>query len=381
MPHEAMPVESMTDARSSPSAVWKMLENLKGEELTAWRMAEVKNRATAAERNLLEPFPFGWFAVCYGDELAIGEVKPVRYFARELVVWRGADGKARVLDAHCRHLGAHMGYGGRVSGNDIACPFHAWQYNELGAVTHIPYAKTTPPQAKRDNCVRSYPVVERNGFVLIWYHPDKIAPLYEVDTYSEVGSPEWTPLRKYEWRVFTSMRNMHDNAVDLAHFHYVHRTAQVPDSEITFDGHRVVTVARSKLGTPRGFVDGAIISDSAGPGTSSVRFQGISETLMVSSVVPVEADQLHVRFAFTQPMKESEGPMAGLAKALIRDICKQLDQDKTIWDRQRYESDPLMCDGDGPIPEMRLRFDQFLSVSAFEKSKSNKRRLEIKRKT
>jgi 3-ketosteroid 9alpha-monooxygenase subunit A len=381
MPDEAMSYEAITDARTSPSAVWRMLENLKGEELTAWRTAEVKNRATAAERNLVEPFPFGWFAVCYGDELAIGEVKPVRYFARELVVWRGQDGKARVLDAYCRHLGAHMGYGGRVSGNDIACPFHAWQYNELGAVTAIPYAKIIPPQARRDNCVRSYPVVERNGLVLIWYHPDKIAPLYEVETYSEVGSPQWTPLRKYEWRVFTSMRNMHDNAVDLAHFHYVHRTPQVPDSEITYDGHRVATIARSQLGTPRGLVDGAIISNSTGPGTSSVRFQGISETLMVTSVVPVEADQLHVRFAFTQPVKESEGPMQGVAKALIRDICKQLDQDKTIWDRQRYESDPLMCDGDGPIPEMRLRFDQFLSVAAFEKGKSNKRTLAIKPKT
>ena len=91
-------------------------------------------------------------------------------------------------------------------------------------------------------------------------------------------------------------------------------------------------------------------------------------------------DELHVRFNFTQPRSEAEGLMAGLARALIRDICKQLDQDKIIWDRQRYEPDPLLCDGDGPIADYRERFDQFMSVDAFEKGKSKKRHLDLKPK-
>ena len=61
--------------------------------------------------------------------------------------------------------------------------------------------------------------------------------------------------------------------------------------------------------------------------------------------------------------------MAGLAKAVVRDICKQFDQDKTIWDRMRHEDQPLICEGDGPVMVSRERYDQFLSDELFEKSK------------
>ncbi len=375
-----MPDQALNDARTSPAAVWTKLEALKGDDLIAWRTADVPDRPSADERKLDDKFPFGWFGICYSDELAVGEVKAVRYFARDLAVWRGEDGQARMLDAYCRHLGAHMGHGGKVNGNDLECPFHAWQYNEKGAVTRIPYARTIPPQAKRDNCVRSWPIVEKNGMVWAWYHPDNIAPLFELDTYDEVASPGWTPLKKFEWNVFNSIGNMHDNGLDMAHFFYVHRTAVFPESETVIDGHRMSSVARAKLGTPRGEVDGAITSSNSSPGQGCVRFTGISETLLVSSVTPIERDRLHVRFAFTQPQAEAEGPMGGLARALIRDICKQLDQDKIIWDRQRNEPEPLMCDGDGPVPMARERYAQFLSTAAFEAAKGKIRRIETKPK-
>lgn len=375
-----MPDTAVTDARTSPAAVWRMLENLKGDDLIAWRMADVPNRPSAAERRLAEPFAFGWYAICYSDELAAGEVKPVRYLGRELVVWRGEDGVARVLDAYCRHLGAHMGYGGRVNGNDLECPFHAWQYNEQGAVTAIPYSRTIPPQAKRAGCVPAWPVCEANGFVYVWYHPEGDAPKWDVEIYPEVGSDGWTPYKKFEWRVFNSIRNMHDNGLDLAHFLYVHRTAAFPESEVEIVGHVMSAVARAKLGTPRGEVDGAIVSRNTSPGQGCVRFQGISETLLVSAVTPIEHDELHVRFAFTQPVSEAEGMRGGLARALIRDICKQLDQDKVIWDRLRHEDHPLMCEGDGPVPLARERYDQFMSNEAFEAAKSRVRKLSTKPK-
>ena len=380
MPDQGPDRNIEVDARTSPAAVWRVLEHLKGDDLTAWRVADVTGRPSPEERRLTEPFPFGWFAVGYCDELAPGEVKAVRYLGRDMAVWRGEDGKARVLDAYCRHLGAHMGHGGRVHGNDLECPFHAWRYDGTGAVTEIPYARTIPPQAKRADCVRGWPVVERNGFIWIWYHPDGVAPMWEIDTYPEVGSAGWTPFKKFEWRVFNSIRNMHDNGVDLAHFLYVHRVANFPNSETIVDGHKMSSVSRAKMGTPKGLVDGAIVSRNSSPGQGCVRFEGISETLLVSAITPIERDELHVRFAFTQPQAEAEGPTGGLARALIRDICKQLDQDKVIWDRQRFEAEPLLCDSDGPIPMARERYDQFLSLEAFERAKGRKRTFQSKPK-
>jgi phenylpropionate dioxygenase-like ring-hydroxylating dioxygenase large terminal subunit len=366
-----MPNDLTTDARTTPSAVWKMVEHLRGDELAAWRMADLPNRRPAEERNLTEPFPFGWYVVCYSVELAIGEVKPVRYFARDLVIWRGEDGQARVLDAYCRHLGANMGYGGRVAGNDLECPFHAWTYDGTGAVTAIPYARRMPPRAQRAGCVRAWPVVERNGMVWVWYHPEGAAPLWEVDVYPEVGAAGWTPLEWTEWRVFNTIRNMHDNTVDPAHFLYVHRMASFPETETVIEGHVLKSITRAKLGTPKGVVNGEIVVRNMSPGQGSTRFLGISETLLLTSLTPVEKDEVHTRFTFTQPEAEAKGPMGGLARALVRDICKQFDQDKTIWDRQRYEPRPMICDGDGPIPMARALYDQFLSDEAFARAKGN----------
>ena len=53
-------------------------------------------------------FPEGWFRIGYSEELAVGQVVPLRYFGRALVLFRTESGIAQVLDAHCAHLGAHL---------------------------------------------------------------------------------------------------------------------------------------------------------------------------------------------------------------------------------------------------------------------------------
>ena len=60
------------------------------------------------------PIPFGWYQIGWPSDVAVGEVKPLRYFGRHLVLWRGQDGVAHVQDAFCPHLGAHLGHGGKV---------------------------------------------------------------------------------------------------------------------------------------------------------------------------------------------------------------------------------------------------------------------------
>ena len=102
--------KTATDARTAPVAVWQILEKLKGQDLIDWRMADVKGRASIAERNLDIGFPFGWYPVMLASDLAVGEVKPLRYFSTDLAIWRGEDGQVRMVDAYCKHLGAHMGH-------------------------------------------------------------------------------------------------------------------------------------------------------------------------------------------------------------------------------------------------------------------------------
>ena len=74
------------------------------------------------------PIPFGWYAVSLARDLAVGEVKPIHYFGKELVLFRSESGEAKLLDAYCPHLGANLAVGGQVKGDCIECPFHQWQF-------------------------------------------------------------------------------------------------------------------------------------------------------------------------------------------------------------------------------------------------------------
>ena len=103
----------------------------------AWRDAKTEHDAL--------PIPNGWFAVAWSRELTRATCRPLFYFGQELVLFRTRSGQARVLDAYCPHLGAHLGQGGRVIGETVRCPFHGWQYDgTTGACVHIPYCERIP---------------------------------------------------------------------------------------------------------------------------------------------------------------------------------------------------------------------------------------------
>ncbi|HVM63785.1 MAG TPA: Rieske 2Fe-2S domain-containing protein, partial [Acidimicrobiales bacterium] len=69
------------------------------------------------------PYPDGWYLLCESAAVGKGDVVPLRYFGRDLVLYRTEQGRAVVVDAHCPHMGAHLGYGGVVDGEGIRCPF------------------------------------------------------------------------------------------------------------------------------------------------------------------------------------------------------------------------------------------------------------------
>src|SRR5262245_22425125 len=115
--------------------------------------------AVAAKGWDFGPYPNSWLQVAWSHEVPRGAVKSVRLAGRDLVLFRGADDRLRALDAYCSHLGAHLGVGGTVEGNEIRCPFHGWRFDGHGACTHIPCAKKIPVRAK----MASWVVREVNG--------------------------------------------------------------------------------------------------------------------------------------------------------------------------------------------------------------------------
>ena len=317
------------------------------------------------------PMPFGWFQVAYSHELGPAQSQPLRYFDTDLVLFRTESGEAKVLDAYCPHMGAHLGYGIRdqagggssVVGDSIVCPFHGWAYNGDGQCTDVPYANNLPPRVARgEQVIRPWPVRELNQVIFVWYHPEGIAPQFEPEVIDEADSDneEWGELKTYTWDIATHMQEIGENAVDPAHFLYVHGTQNIPTPEVMeFDGIVRTGKLVSKMATPRGEIVGIIANCNTGPGQATVRFSGICETVLMANLTPVDSENTRATYAFIQKKVNGEEPVGGVADAIVADIRKQMEEDRIIWSRKRYFEKPLLCDNDGPFAKFRKWYGQF----------------------
>jgi 3-ketosteroid 9alpha-monooxygenase subunit A len=337
-------------------------------------MSELKSVIASTKSGAVRvdlPMPFGWFQVLYSAELAVGESQPLSYFGSDLVIFRTESGLVKVLDAYCPHMGAHLGYGirdqagggSRVVGESIVCPFHGWAFNGDGECTDIPYADKMPPRVARcEKVTLSWQVREANQCVYVWYHPHGVQPLYEPPLIEE-ASPEndaWGELKIYEWDIETHPQEIGENAVDAAHFRFVHGTPQVPEPTVMrFEDHCRFGLLESEMDTPRGRVKGRIENSSVGAGLSVVRFSGICDTVLMANLTPVEDGVTRAKYAFIQ-RADAGASASRVGQAIIDDIRQQMEEDRIIWARKRYLEKPMLCDGDGPFAKFRRWYGQFL---------------------
>ena len=164
------------------------------------------------------PIPFGWFQIAYPDEVPTGMVRPLHYFGRDLVLWRDEQRAIHLMDAICPHLGAHLGYGGTVEGDAIRCPFHGRKYDGSGTCLQADGKRRGGRAAQ----MTIYPVVERNGLLMSWYHPHRTPPLWDVPEVAECKDLQFTEFVTASHVVKTAWQEMAENLVDHTHFRHVH---------------------------------------------------------------------------------------------------------------------------------------------------------------
>ncbi len=297
-------------------------------------------------RTVVDRFPFpipnGWFVVAMGADIVAGEVQALHYFGRDLVLFRTDDGDARLIDAYCPHLGAHLGVGSRIEGANLRCAFHGWCFDgESGACTEIPYGpgERIPARAR----VRAYPVIERGGAIWAWHHLTEGEPFFELPVVPETDDPAWTaPLLKEFW-ISTSCQEMAENNHDFAHFQYVHGTEGIPDGEEVIDG------------TYKSVKSPGLERETFGLGLGVVRVPGM--LTFVSSVTPIDGDNVHVRWMFTVPTESGDAGAAFFAEQFSSGVS----QDIPIWENKIYRPLPVLTKSESGIIAHRNWSRQFYS--------------------
>ena len=152
------------------------------------------DKSRHSKRNLAPlppPYPNAFYRVATLSTLRPSAVRPLTLLTTDLVLYRPRSLLPPViLDAYCPHLGAHLGYGGKVIGDEIECPFHGWRFNREGKCTAIPYAEKVPDIAKTGK----WEVRTGDDGVWVWWDVDRkpvgsvgVDP-QAVDTLKGVGS-------------------------------------------------------------------------------------------------------------------------------------------------------------------------------------------------
>lgn len=306
------------------------------------------------------PYPDGWFGVARSDDLAVGDVRALHHLGRDLVAFRGEDGAARVFDAHCPHLGAHLGVGGRVCGDGIVCPFHGWQFDGDGHAVAVPHLDRPAPRVT----ARTWPVCERNGVILVWHHAGGEPPQFDVRTYRTEG--EWTPWRVDTYRVRIGLQDLTENIIDRSHFWTVHdmEPPKDPVFDVSFDGATmVVDQTISVTAVADAGYEVRARTTTCGPGVVAVEVQeGSLQMLTYITQTPVDDERTEITIAFSMVALDDPAASAAIAELNAQVTNEQFTQDVPIWENKIYRERPPLTAVDGPVTQYRRWFRQFYST-------------------
>ncbi|WP_433349715.1 aromatic ring-hydroxylating dioxygenase subunit alpha [Micromonospora sp. CA-111912] len=161
----------------------------------------------------------GWYLAMASAELRRGPRK-LDLFGRELVAWRDGTGRASIMPRHCPHFGASLAVGKVVDGS-LRCAFHHWRFDATGACASVP---GMPRLSQSMRQPRAYPLVERYGYVWIWYGGGVPAyPLPEVPALT--GHRNEYLSYRFSHTTAATPRRVLENAFDHYHFMALHGVA------------------------------------------------------------------------------------------------------------------------------------------------------------
>jgi len=316
-------------------------------------------------------FARGWHCLGLAERFRDGKPHAVTAFDTKLVVFADTAGDLHVLDGYCRHMGGDLTQG-TVKGDALACPFHDWRWNGSGKCVSIPYAKRVPLRAR----TRSWQAMVHNGQLLVWHDPEGNPPPDElmIPQIEAADSPEWS---NWTWDTIliegSNCREIIDNVVDMAHFFYIHYAYPTYFKNV-FEGHIATQYLNTKgrpdmgMASNYGGEDNLLRSEASYFGPSYMinklvnSFQGYEiESVLINCHYPVTRNSFVLQYG----MKVKKLPGISdehadkIAAKLAHGIGEGFLQDVEIWKYKTQIDNPLLCEEDGPLYQLRRWYQQF----------------------
>lgn len=329
----------------------------------------------------------GWHCIGLAKDFKDGKPHAINAFGTKLVVFQGEDGTINVLDGFCRHMGGDLTQG-TVKGNEVACPFHDWRWGGDGKCKSIPYAKRVPLRAR----TRSWLTCEENEQLFIWHDPQGRPPGDElaIPRIEGVFGDDWS---NWTWDSIliegSNCREIVDNVVDMAHFFYIHFGFPTYFKNV-FEGHIASQYLNTK-GRPDvdegnyGGADNLLRSEAHYYGPSYMinhlhnTWNGIEiDNVLINCHYPVTQNSFVLQWGVKVKKlpglsNEQADKVAG---KFAKNVGKGFLQDVEIWKNKSRIDNPLLCEEDGPVYQLRRWYEQFY-VDAEEVTEDMTRRFEF----
>ena len=311
----------------------------------------------------------GWHCLGLAETSPTGSRTRSSAFGGKVVVWQDSKGELNVLDGYCRHMGGDLTQG-TVKGDEIACPFHDWRWGGDGKCKAIPYARRVPLRAR----TQRYETAIVNQQLFIWLDPEgseadrSILP-YELPG---IGTDEWTD---WNWNITeiegSNCRELIDNVVDMAHFYYVHFSFPTSFRNV-FEGHIATQFMESK-GRPDksgGYGDAELFLKSEatyyGPSYMinwlDVDYKGfLTQVILINTHIATGPDSFTLQYGLTvkKPEGLDEKTVGYIAEKYTEMFGSGFLQDVHIWRNKVPVQNPLLCEEDGPVYQLRRWYEQF----------------------
>jgi phenylpropionate dioxygenase-like ring-hydroxylating dioxygenase large terminal subunit len=301
-------------------------------------------------------YPTGWFQVAFSHEIGPGEQLLVHYFGQDLLLWRSESGEIHANDPYCLHLGANLGVGGRVEGEEIVCPWHAWRWDGEGRNTLIPYSAQ---KCKKNLRLKTWPVVEWYGCVVVWHDLAGRAPMWQPASIPELDDGSRYPFDEQmttSWEIVAHPQLVMENGVDAAHVQYIHGAGGVPTIEsVEVHDHLWRTVVSVTYGegksstwmTPDGAVAATMSFDLWGVGLGLAVWPDLLfGARMITNPTPIDESHTKLWWAMTTARTDSDEPPP-LARKMIEHQRATVEQDFFIWENMKVLHTPSFAPEEG----------------------------------
>lgn len=180
-----------------------------------------------------------WYVACKPEDITD---KPFgrKICDQRLVFYRGDGGRVAALEDFCPHRGAPLSLG-TVKDGKLVCGYHGLEMGCEGKAVAMPGQRVQSFQT-----IRSYPVLERYGFLWVWPGDADKADPGKLLQFEFLDNPAWA-YGGGLYHVKAGYELMIDNLMDLTHETYVHATsigqAEIDETpcKTSTEGERVIT--------------------------------------------------------------------------------------------------------------------------------------------